>query len=449
MGINKMQKRFAKGQAIGLLVVGLLLSPVLLASPDIQTWQTENGAKVLYVAAPELPMVDVRVLFDAGSARDGDRPGLAKLTAALLTEGAGEWDADRIAERLEDVGANLGSGSARDMAWVSVRSLTEKQALEVSLETMAAILALPRFDEADFSRLREAMQVGLRQSEQNPGSVTSKAFFAEVFAGHPYGSHPGGTQESLAAMTREDLMAMHRRYYVARNGVVAIVGAVDRVQAEQIAARVTEGLAAGEHAPKVPEVGFPQKGQEHRIPFPSSQSHILIGHPGMHRGDPDYFALYVGNHILGGGGLVSQLSEEVREKRGLSYSVYSYFQPMRRDGPFIMGAQTKNAQAAEAIAVMRQTLDRYIEKGPTENELIAAKQNITGGFPLRIASNSSIVEYLSVIGFYDLPLDYLDTFVGRVNGVTVEKIQDAFRRRVRPDRFITIVVGNGNEVADR
>jgi zinc protease len=314
---------------------------------------------------------------------------------------------------------------------------------------MAAILARPRFDEADFSRLREAMQVGLRQSEQNPGSVASKAFFGEVFAGHPYGTHPGGTQESLAAMTREDLVAMHKRYYVARNGVVAIVGAVGRTQAEQIAKRITKGLAAGEHAPAVPEVRFPEKGEENRIAFPSSQSHILIGHPGMHRGDPDYFALYVGNHILGGSGLVSQLSDEVREKRGLSYSVYSYFQPMRRNGPFTLGAQTKNAQAAEAMAVMRQTLDHFIENGPTEDELTAAKQNITGGFPLRIASNSSIVEYLSVIGFYDLPLDYLDAFVGKVNKVTVEKIRDAFQRRVHPQKFVTVVVGNGNEVADR
>lgn len=449
MDIETVQKRFANGLAFGLLALGLLLSPMLPASPNIQTWQTENGAKVLYVEAPELPMVDVRVLFDAGSARDGDKPGLAKLTAGLMTEGAGEWNADQIAERLEDVGAQLGGGSARDMAWVSVRSLTEAKALEVSLETLAAILARPRFDEADFSRLRESMQVGLRQSEQNPGSVASKAFFAQVFAGHPYGTHPGGTQESLAAMTREDLVAMHKRYFVARNGVVAIVGAVDRAKAEQIAKRVTQGLAAGEHAPAMPEVRFPEKAVESRIPFPSSQSHILIGHPGMHRSDPDYFALYVGNHILGGGGLVSQLSDEVREKRGLSYSVYSYFQPMRRNGPFTMGAQTKNAQAAEAMAVMRQTVDHFIENGPTEDELTAAKQNITGSFPLRIASNSSIVEYLSVIGFYDLPLDYLDAFVGKVNDVTVEKIRDAFRRRVHPEKFVTVVVGNGNEVADR
>jgi zinc protease len=432
-----------------MLALLLLISPLLWANPHIQSWQTDNGARVLYVEAPELPMVDVRVLFDAGSARDGDRPGLAKLSAAMLAEGAGDWSADQIAERLDNVGARLGSGSERDMAWVSMRSLIEARALDTALETMAAIIAKPRFDEVDFRRLQEAMQVGLRQSEQDPGAVASKAFFAEVFAGHPYGSHPGGTQASLAAMGREDLIAMHGRYYVARNAVVAIVGAVDRLQAEQIATRLTKGLAEGGAAPQLPEVDFPARGQEHRIPFPSSQSHILIGHPGMQRGDPDYFALYVGNHILGGSGLVSQLSDEVREKRGLSYSVYSYFQPMRRQGPFVVGAQTKNSQAAEAIAVMRQTVGRYIEQGPTEDELIAAKQNITGGFPLRIASNSSIVEYLSVIGFYDLPLDYLDAFVGQVNGVTAEQIRDAFRRRVQPDGFTTIVVGNGGEVAAR
>ena len=168
-----------------------------------------------------------------------------------------------------------------------------------------------------------------------------------------------------------------------------------------------------------------------------------MGQPGMQRGDPDYFVLYVGNHILGGSGLVSQLSEEVREKRGLSYSVYSYFSPMRRNGPFLVGAQTQNSKVQQAIDVMRATLRNYIDQGPTQDELDAAKQNITGGFPLRISSNSRIVEYLAMMGFYRLPLDYLDRFVERVNAVTREQIHEAFQRRLNLDRFVTVVVGDG------
>jgi zinc protease len=182
-----------------------------------------------------------------------------------------------------------------------------------------------------------------------------------------------------------------------------------------------------------------------QIDFPSSQTHLYAGQPGMSRGDPDYFPLYVGNHILGGSGLVSILMHEVREKRGLSYSVYSYFAPMAERGPMILGLQTKNTQADEARGVLLDTLQRFVDQGPTDDELEAAVKNITGGFPLRIASNSNIVQYLAMIGFYDLPLDYLDQFTGRVSAVTKEQIRDAYQRRVHPDRLAVVLVGGDPE----
>ncbi len=430
-----------------LLIAGLLLAAVAAAGPKIEQWTTGNGARVLYVHAPDLPMLDLRVVFDAGSARDGRLPGLASLTNGLLSDGAGDWNADQIAERLESVGAELEVDSARDMAWVAVRTLTDAKPLETTLETLAAVLTRPTFEDDDLERNRKAMLTAVRLGEQNPGTVASKAFYRAVFGDHPYGSPSGGTRESLQAITRDDVTGFYRRYYVARNAVIAIVGDLDRARAEALAERVVARLPAGEPAPVLPPVRPLAQGREIRIPFPSSQSHILMGQPGMRRGDPDYFVLYVGNHILGGSGLVSQLSEEVREKRGLSYSVYSYFAPMRREGPFVMGAQTKNAKAAEAMRVMRDTLRRFIDDGPTAEELTAAKQNITGGFPLRISSNSKIVEYLAMIGFYGLPLDYLDRFVGRIEAVTAEQIRDAFRRRLHPERFVTVVVGNGETAA--
>jgi zinc protease len=164
----------------------------------------------------------------------------------------------------------------------------------------------------------------------------------------------------------------------------------------------------------------------------------------MRRGDPDYLPLYVGNHILGGSGLVSRISDEVREKRGLSYSAYSYFVPMRVAGPFTLGLQTRNENRAEALAVLRQTLARYVGEGPTDEELLAAKKNITGGFPLNIDSNSDILGYIAMIGFYGLPLDYLDTFNQRVEAVTAAQIRDAFARRVHPERMVTVTVGGGS-----
>ncbi len=430
-----------------LLVLWLLLfSGHLWAGPAIQSWTTEKGARVLFVPAPELPMVDVRVVFDGGSAR-GAIPGVASLTSALLEEGAGEWNADEIAERLDSVGANMSVSSQRDMAWLSVRTLTEKKALTVTMDTVAQVLGAPRFDAADFERNRKAMLVSLNHDEQSPGTVAQKTFMHTLFGEHPYAAEVEGTEASLARITREDVIAHYKKYYVAKNAVIAIVGAVERAEAERLAELVTSGMQAGERAPALPPVSDLQAARTLNLQFPSSQSHILMGQPGMHRGDPDYFILYVGNHILGGSGLVSQLSEEVREKRGLSYSVYSYFSPMRRNGPFLIGAQTQNAKAGEALQVIKQTLARFIEQGPSEDELKAAKQNITGGFPLRIASNSKILEYIAMLGFYDLPLDYLDTFVDKVNSVTREQIREAFQRRIKPDQLLTVVVGNEQKPA--
>jgi len=430
-----------------LLLIGLLLGQTVVAGPKIERWTTPNGARVLYVKAPDLPILDVRVVFDAGSARDGALPGLASLTSGLLSDGAGAWDADQIAERMEAVGAEMSVGSARDMAWVTVRTLTEQKPQETALETLSAVLAHPTFESDDLERNRKAMQTALRIGEQNPGTVASKAFYKALYGDHPYGIPSGGTRESLAAITRDDVLKFYRTYFVAQNAVIAIVGDLDRQQAEALARRITADLPPGVAASALPAVESLARGEEISISFPSSQSHILLGQPGMRRGDPDYFVLYVGNHILGGSGLVSQLSEQVREQRGLSYSVYSYFSPMRQDGPFVMGAQTKNAKAGEAVRVMRETLQRFIDQGPTEKELTAAKQNITGGFPLRISSNSKIVEYLGMIGFYGLPLDYLDKFIGRIEAVSSGQIHDAFQRRIHPDRFISVVVGNGKTAA--
>jgi len=435
---------FAKGKLPYAALCGLLalsLSGTVWGGPRIESWETGNGARVLFVAAPDLPILDLRLVFDAGSARDGEHPGLASLTAGMLAEGAGEWDADAIAERLESVGAEFSTGSERDMAYVSVRTLTEARSMDVALETLTAVLAEPSFALADFDRVRQNTLVGLRQDEQDPGTVGSKALYRAIFGSHPYAADPSGTQESVAALERSQLVDFHKRLYVARNAVIAIVGNVTRPEAEAIAERVVSGLPAGEKAPPLPPVADLPAAILERLDFPSTQTHVYVGQPGISRVDPDYFTLYVGNHILGGSGLVSLLMEEVREKRGLSYSVYSYFLPMAQRGPFLMGLQTKNDQAADARGVLMETLRRFRQEGPTQEELDAAVKNITGGFPLRIASNSKIVQYLAVIGFYGLPLDYLDTFNARISAVTAEDIRDAFERRVDLEHFATVIVG--------
>jgi zinc protease len=419
----------------------LLLAGSALATPQIQTWKTSNGARVLFVAATELPMVDVRVVLDAGSARDGDNPGLASMTAAMLTQGARDWDADTIALRMENVGAELSSSADRDLFEVGIRSLTQPKALDTALETLAGILSSPTFESDDLERLRQNTLIALRQEQESPRTVAQKALYRAVFGDHPYASDPSGTEESVRALTREDLAAFHRRYFTGANALVAIVGDLDRGAAETLAKRVVAALPAGERPAPLPEVTELAAGAMERIDFPSTQTTVLAGQPGMRRGDPDYFALYLGNHILGGSGLVSLLMEEVREKRGLSYSTYSYFLPLAQPGPFLMGLQTRNDQADQAREVMIETLRRFVHEGPSEKELTAAKKNLTGGFPLRIASNSNIIGYLGVIGFYGLPLDYLDRFIERIEAVDAAQIRDAFARRVHPDRLAIVTVG--------
>lgn len=425
----------------GLGLVALFASLSAAAMAPIEHWQTANGARVYYVPAPELPMVDIQVVFNAGSARDGGRPGLAQFTHTLLDKGAGGLSADQIAARLEGVGARLSGESLRDMATLSLRSLSDPKYLQPALDVFAKVLARPDFNPADVDRERERLLIGLQYAQQQPDEVMDKAFYAALYGTHPYASPPEGTVDSLKAIDRAALQAYHQRYYVARNAVVAIVGAVDRAAAERLATEAVRALPAGEPAPALPDVADPAQAREQRIAHPSSQTHIQLGQPGMTRDDPDYFPLYVGNYVLGGGGLVSRLSEEVREKRGLSYSVYSYFMPMAERGPFTLGLQTRNDQSAEALTVLRETLAKFVADGPTEKELKAAKDNITGGQALRIDSNRKILEYLAVIGFYQLPLDYLETFNGKVEAVTLEQVRDAFKRRVQPDRMLTVLVG--------
>jgi len=422
-------------------ILGLFVTISVQASPQIEHWTTDNGGRVYYVAAPELPMLDIKIVFDAGAAQDKDLPGTALLTNAMLSEGAGGKSADEIAAAFEDIGANFGNASERDMAILSLRSLTAEPALGSALATLTTVLSQADFPQAAFDRLQKQVLAGLQAEKQSPNALASRAFFDNIYGQHPYASMPSGDQEVVEQLNVKTLKKFYQQYYVARNATVVLVGAIDKSQAKAIAEQVLSALPEGEMAAPIPHVKALDAGKVVEIEHPSQQTHIMMGQPGISRDDPDYFALYVGNHILGGSGLVSQLSNEIREKRGLSYSTYSYFMPMHQQGPYQFGLQTRNDQAQEALAVMQATLKAFIANGPSDEELTAAKQNITGGFALRLDSNRKIADYLAMIGFYGLPLDYLETFKDKVSQVTVAQIKEAFSRRVQPDNMVTVMVG--------
>lgn len=422
--------------------VVLWVPGTVFAVPKIEHWTLQNGARVYLVSTHELPMVQVRVVFDAGSSRDPpDRHGLAYLTGRMLEEGTGELSADDIAARFEVLGAEFSTAVERDMATVSLRSLTDPALLDPAVALFARILREPSFPEAALERERERLRVALRRDAQSPGRVAQKRFWRELYGEHPYAHDPMGEEAGLGAVTRTALLEHHRRYYVGRNAWVVIVGDVKRRQAMRLAERLAGALPAGEPAPPLPAATLPGAARATRVDFAATQTHILVGQPGIRRLDPDYFPLLVGNYILGGGGLVSRISTEIRERRGLSYSAYSYFQPLRVEGPLVLGLQTKNESRDEALEVLRQVLREFVAEGPTEQELAAAKKHLTGAFPLRLDSNRKIADNLAIIGFYNLPLSYLDDFSRNVEAVTAEQVRDALRRRVHPERMLTVIVG--------
>ena len=412
------------------------------AALKIQQWQTVAGSEVYFVENHDLPIIDVSANFAAGSARDAlAKSGLAGITKYMMTLGAAGMSDEVISNKLADIGAILGGNFDADRASFKLRTLSSQNEQTQALNVFNDILQKPDFPESVLTREKARIISGLQESATQPESISNKAFMAALYGNHPYALDESGEPETVATITHDDLQAFYNTYYTSRGAVIALIGDMTLAQAHDIAERISTGLPHTPAVAKLPAVTLPVVANEQVIAHPASQAHILLGYPGIKRGDPDLFPLYVGNYILGGGGFVSRLTEEVREKRGLVYSVYSYFMPMSDLGPFQIGLQTKREQASEALKLVRGTLDKFITSGVTEKELEAAKQNIIGGFPMRIDSNSKILDYLGVIGFYKLPLDYLETYNAQIAKVTTAQIKEAFARRIKPDDFVTIVVG--------
>jgi zinc protease len=422
-------------------VVLVVFSSSAFSAATIEHWQTEKGSRVYFVHTDSLPMVDVQVIFDAGSARDGEQFGISALTAGMLDTGAGDWNAEEIAQRFESVGANFGATSSIDMANVTLRTLTDKPLFDKAIETMRVILSKPRFAENDFQREKNRTLAALKQREESPGELANMAFYQAVYGDHPYAHSNLGVLNTVEKFTADDTRHFYQTYFTASNAIVVIVGNLSKNQAEQTANDLVSDLPQGQKPASLPDVPVLTKATTQHFEFPSTQTHVLVGETGTYRKDPDYFTLYVGNHILGGGSLVSKLFDEVREKRGLAYSASSAFMPLLKEGVFVASLQTRNDQTTQALDVLNQTLANFVKNGVTETELIAAKNNIVGGFAMRFDTNKELANYVSMIGFYQMPLDYLDTFQQNIQNVTAAQIADAFKRRVDLTHLQTITVG--------
>lgn len=432
-----------------LVCLALLGSTFARAALPIQHWTQPNGAGVWLIEAHGLPMVDVQIDFDAGARRDpAGKAGLAGVTALMASKGLAAqggqpaMDENQRSEAWADLGADFGASAGVDRMSFSLRSLTDPALLPRAVQLAARELGAPAFPEAVWLRERARMSASIREANTRPATVAGRAFSQAVYGTHPYGYE--STEETLARISVADMREMYARAIRPCRARISIVGDRTRAQADALAAALLAQLPQGsgcEALPPVPDVEPLAQAVAREIPFASAQAHVLMGQPGYKRSDPDYFALLVGNYVLGGGGFVSRLTTELREKRGLVYSVSSHFFPALHAGAFTVGLQTRPDQAPQALQVARDVLARFVADGPTEAELKAAKDYLVGGFPLVIDSNRKLLGNLANIAWYGLPIDYLDTWTQRVERVTAAQVRAAFARVLQPQRMVSVVLG--------
>jgi zinc protease len=418
------------------------------AAIPIAHWTQPSGAQVFLVESPAIPMVDVQIDFDAGGRRDPkDKPGLANLMAASTAYGvksrgaAPALDENGLSDAWADLGASFGGSAGADRLSFALRSLTYPDLLEKATALAARQLGDAAFPEAPWLRDRPKLLASLKEANTKPATLAGRAFARAVYGDHPYGAE--STAETLARISVADMRALHAQALRSCSAKVSIVGALNHAQADALAARLLAYLPASgcDALPSVPEVVALAAAHDEAIAFASAQAHVLVGQPGIKRDSPDYFALTVGNHILGGGGFTARLTEEVREKRGLTYGVYSHFSPGLHAGAFTIGLQTRPDQAAQALALVREVLTKFVNEGPTDKELQAAKDNLIGGFALRLDSNRKLLDNVANIAWNNLPLNYLETWTAQIDKLTVADIRAAFARTLQPEKMVTVVLG--------
>ena len=426
----------------------LCIAPSVWAALPIERWTHASGAQVYLVQSPGIPMVDVQLDFDAGERRSPlGKTGLSALMAAATRNGVkaapGEsaLDENALGEAWADLGASLAAGAGNDRLTFSLRSLSYPDVLAQASALAARQMGEPAFPDKLWLRDRPKMLASIQEANTRPATVAARAYSAAVYGSHPYGREM--TESDLNNISTADMQALHDRLVRACYARISIVGAVARPQADALVttllARLPQGACPA--LPPVQEVQPLVQPLEQRIAFDSAQAHVLVGQPGIRRSSPDFFALLVGNHILGGGGFSARLTEELREKRGLTYGVSSSFAPGLHAGAFTISLQTRPDQAQKALDLVRSELARFVAEGPTEKELQAAKDNLIGGFALRIDSNRKLLDNVANMAWNDLPLDYLSTWTDQVQRISAQDIRQAFARSLSPQTMVTIVLG--------
>ncbi len=430
-------------------IAPFFMATILLAWPTAPMWAAEiqevrspGGITAWLVEERSIPMLAVEMHFRGGASLDPEgKEGLANLLSGLLDEGAGDLDSQAFQGRLEDLAISLSFDAGRDGFSGSMRTLTENT--DEAFRLLRLSLTEPRFDPEPVERIRSQVITGIRSRVQNPNTIAGRILFQKIYPDHPYGRPARGTSDSVAAVTVEDLRAFVEGRFAKENLIVGVVG---DISAERLAGLLDKTFGdlpdTATNGVVVPDVVSALDGGVEVIRRPIPQSVLIWAMPGIKRNDPDYFAAALMNRVLGGGSFTSRLYTEVREKRGLAYSVYSAIVPYQHSGLVLGGVGTQNGQLAESLSLIRAEIEKIAREGITAEELEAAKTYTTGAFPLSLTSNARIANMLVTLQVLDLGIDYLDRRASLVNQVTLDDIKRVGARLLNVDAMSVVIVGD-------
>lgn len=415
----------------------------------IQHWSTHRGCRVYFMERHEIPFFELAMIFPAGSSSDENQYGISNMTNIMLNQGSIDMTASQIAARFESAGAQFYATSNRDLSIVGLRSLSLAKYRNEALNAYRLVLCQPEFPQQNFANRKSYVLNIIHQQNHIPELILKKIFFEKLYKDHPYAHPVLGTSTTLDTLRRKDLLNYHHSHYTNKNSILILVGDMTRKIAENISHDISMHLPVEGIVKEVPKAPLKHHDSIHRIFFPSEQTHLLLGQLGVGPFDDSYFPLIVGNMILGGSTTGSRLFNELREKHGLTYSVVSILNILLARGPFAIILQTQNKEANRALKIARQVFLKFVMDGPNRKELNVAKKIICNNFLFTLSRNDMLIDYLTQIGFYHFPLEYLNKYCDYINNVTTAQIKDAFQRCFDTKNMIEIMVGSNTINQDR
>ncbi len=425
---------------IGLGLAGLLsLTASLANATEIQEVTSPGGIKAWLVEDHTVPIVALDFAMPGGSSQDPDgKSGLTNLLSATLDEGAGDLDSSSYQARLEDLTMSVSFGDGRDAFYGSLRTLAPN--VDEAFDMLHIALTEPRFDEEAVERMKRQIIAGLRNQRKDPDDIASKTWSALAFPGHPYSVPSSGTEESVSALTPADLKAQFKRLISQENIKIGVVGAIDAETLGALLDKTFGDLPA--KSDLAPIAGVTQKSDIiEAVELDVPQTAIQFGYPALKRDDPDFMAAYVMNHILGGGIFTSWLYEEIREKRGLAYSVGTSLATYDHTGVLVGHTGTRADKASETVRLIAEQFQKMAEQGPSEEELQKAKNFITGSYPLRFDTSGKIANQLVAIQLEDLGIDYIDRRNSEIEAITLDDVNRVAKRLLAGKKPLMVVVG--------